>query len=78
MVAIAEDLSDDAAPARTLELIEAIEADKADASSSDMVRVMTVHKSKGLEFDEVVLHGVNEPWGEAPTGWGVLAVDLEV
>ena len=74
LVAIAEDF--DAAPvARLGEFIDALASDKADASSADRVRVMTVHKSKGLEFDEVVLHGVNEPWGEAPTGWGVLAVD---
>ncbi len=73
VVAIAEDLSDDAAPARTLELIEAIEADKADASSSDMVRVMTVHKSKGLEFDEVVLPSLGQGWGETPSGWGMIA-----
>lgn len=79
VVAIAEDLSGagngaaaGAPPARTLELIEAIEADKADASSSDKVRVMTVHKSKGLEFDEVILPSLEKGWGAAPTGWGML------
>ena len=72
MVAIAEDLAD-VPMARTLDFIDAIEADKADASSSDKVRVMTVHKSKGLEFDEVILVSLDKGWGATPTGWAMLA-----
>ena len=72
VVAIAEDLAD-VPMARTLDFIDAIEADKADASSSDKVRVMTVHKSKGLEFDEVILVSLDKGWGATPTGWAMLA-----
>ena len=42
------------------------------------VRVMTVHASKGLEFEEVVLGSLGETMGEAAGGpgeWAVLAPD---
>jgi ATP-dependent helicase/nuclease subunit A len=68
--AIAEDFVD-APPARLLDFIEAVEADTADSSSADRVRVMTVHRSKGLEFDEVICLTLDENWGETPVGWGV-------
>ena len=71
VIALAEGVADKPL-ARLLDFIEAIAADKADSSSSDAVRVMTVHKSKGLEFDEVVLVSLDEGWGAAPTGWGML------
>ena len=70
VVAIAEDFVD-APPARLLEFIDAVEADTADSSSADRVRVMTVHRSKGLEFDEVICLTLDENWGETPVGWGV-------
>ena len=71
VVAIAEGFAD-RPPARLGEFIDAVAADKADASSSDRIRVMTVHKSKGLEFDEVVAVALDEGWGAAPTDWGML------
>ena len=70
VVAIAEDFVD-APPARLLDFIDAVEADTADSSSADRVRVMTVHRSKGLEFDEVICLTLDENWGETPVGWGV-------
>jgi ATP-dependent exoDNAse (exonuclease V) beta subunit len=70
VVAIAEDFAD-APPARLLDFIDAVEADTADSSSADRVRVMTVHRSKGLEFDEVICLTLDENWGETPKGWGV-------
>lgn len=74
VIAIAEDFAD-LPHARTIDFLDAIAADKADSSSSDKVRVMTVHKSKGLEFDEVVLASLDGGWGSAPKGWGMLAID---
>ena len=74
VIAIAEDFAD-LPHARTIDFLDAIAADKADSSSSDKVRVMTVHKSKGLEFDEVVLASLDGGWGSAPKGWGMLASD---
>lgn len=41
--------------ARVEEFIRFIEQQKIDDASADQVRVMTVHQSKGLEFDVVVL-----------------------
>ena len=73
-VAVA-DRFQDRQPARMSEFLEEVAADKADASSGDMIRVMTIHKSKGLEFDEVILPSLDDAWGETPTGWGVLATD---
>jgi len=71
VVAIAEGLAERPS-ARLVDFIDAVAADKADSSSSDKVRVMTMHKSKGLEFDEVVLASIDEGWGAAPTDWGML------
>jgi len=60
-------------PARMREYLRAVEQDTADASSTCKVRVMTVHKSKGLEFDEVVLLALDQGWGQKLPNWGVLA-----
>ena len=35
--------------------VSAIDADSADSSSTDAVRVSTMHRAKGLEFDRVVV-----------------------
>jgi hypothetical protein len=45
--------------------VSAIEVDAADTSSSDAVRVATMHRAKGLEFDRVV---VLAPNGIDPSG----------
>lgn len=74
MVAIAEDLAAKP-PARLSGFLDAIANDEADASSADRIRVMTVHASKGLEFDEVILASLDDAWGGAPTDWGSLAID---
>ena len=74
MVAIAEDLAAEP-PARLAGFIEAIANDEADASSADRIRVMTVHASKGLEFDDVILASLDDAWGGAPTDWASLSSD---
>lgn len=74
VVAIAEEFGDEP-PARLTDFIDAVEDDESDAGSSHKVRVMTVHAAKGLEFDEVVLIGLDGKWGETPKGWGVVSID---
>ena len=74
MVAIAEDLAAEP-PARLAGYLDAIAADEADASSADRIRVMTVHASKGLEFDEVILASLDDSWGATPTDWASVAPD---
>ena len=74
MVAIAEDLAAEP-PARLAGFLDAIADDEADASSADRIRVMTVHASKGLEFDEVVLASLDDSWGATPTDWASVATD---
>jgi len=74
VVAIAEE-SDDRPCARPIDLLDAIRADKADGSSASAVRVMTVHRAKGLEFDEVILPALDEGWGQAGSDWGMLVDD---
>jgi ATP-dependent exoDNAse (exonuclease V) beta subunit len=44
---------------RTREFIAMIESERVEAPTEDRVRVMTIHKSKGLEFDIVVLPELN-------------------
>jgi ATP-dependent helicase/nuclease subunit A len=78
VVAIAEDFDSgvgDEPRARLADFLEAIESDDSDAASSHRVRVMTVHASKGLEFDEVVLLGLDGEWGAAKGTWGTLSTD---
>ncbi|MCE2884312.1 MAG: UvrD-helicase domain-containing protein [Planctomycetaceae bacterium] len=74
MVAIVEDLAAEP-PARLAGYLDAIAADEADASSADRIRVMTVHASKGLEFDEVILASLDDSWGATPTDWASVAPD---
>jgi ATP-dependent exoDNAse (exonuclease V) beta subunit len=74
MIAIAEDLAAEP-PARLAGFLDAIADDEADASSADRIRVMTVHASKGLEFDEVVLASLDDAWGGTPKDWASVATD---
>lgn len=62
-------------PARLTEIVTAIAADESGAESGHPVRVMTIHASKGLEFDEVVLASLHSPWDRSPRGWGMLVTD---
>lgn len=50
-------------PVRLARLLERIRLDE---PGSDAVRVMTIHKSKGLEFDLVVLAGLESPLFSTP------------
>ena len=77
VVSIADEFSHDPLP-RLRDFLVAVEAEQASSASAHKVRVMTVHASKGLEFDEVVLMGLDGDWGATPTGWGVLALDPTV
>ena len=45
-------------------------------SELDAVRILTIHKCKGLEFEKVVLLGVEEDlfWGEAATSEFFVAI----
>ena len=74
VVAIADEFEQDPLP-RLRDFIVAVEAEQASSASAHRVRVMTVHAAKGLEFDEVVLMGLDGDWGATPKGWGVLALD---
>jgi ATP-dependent helicase/nuclease subunit A len=74
VVSIADEFAHDPLP-RLRDFLVAVEAEQASSASAHKVRVMTVHASKGLEFDEVVLMGLDGDWGATPTGWGVLALD---
>jgi ATP-dependent exoDNAse (exonuclease V) beta subunit len=74
VVSVAEEFADDPLP-RLRDFLVAVEAEQASSASAHKVRVMTVHASKGLEFDEVVLMGLDGDWGATPTGWGMLALD---
>lgn len=44
---------------RTRDFIEIVESRRVEAPTEDRIRVMTIHKSKGLEFDIVVLPELN-------------------
>jgi ATP-dependent exoDNAse (exonuclease V) beta subunit len=60
------------------EFVAAVEGRMARAADTARVRVMTVHSSKGLEFDEVVLASLGRTLGEVTAGsgeWAVLARD---
>jgi ATP-dependent exoDNAse (exonuclease V) beta subunit len=62
-------------PVRLIDFIDEIEADSADSSSPDPVRVMTVHRSKGLEFDEVIVVSLDDNWGKVTASWGMVRTD---
>jgi ATP-dependent exoDNAse (exonuclease V) beta subunit len=74
VVAIAESIGDEP-PARLIDFIDEIEADSADSSSPDAVRVMTVHRAKGLEFDEVIVVSLDDNWGKVTANWGMVRAD---
>lgn len=74
VVAIAESFAD-APPERLTDFVQAVESDDASASSPDRVRVMTVHRSKGLEFDEVIVLSLDANWGEVKAPWGMVRTD---
>jgi ATP-dependent exoDNAse (exonuclease V) beta subunit len=74
VVAIAESFAD-APPERLTDFVEAVESDDASASSPDRVRVMTVHRAKGLEFDEVIVLSLDANWGEVKAPWGMVRTD---
>ena len=74
VVAIAESFADEP-PARLTDFVEAIESDDASASSPDRVRVMTIHRSKGLEFDEVIVLSLDANWGAVKATWGMVRTD---
>ena len=77
LVEIADEYSK-APPARLTEYLELVESDRGDSSSSARIRVMTIHKSKGLEFDEVILpslSGTRTAWGGIASGWEMIATD---
>ena len=76
VVAIAESFAD-APPERLTDFVQAVESDDASASSPDRVRVMTVHRSKGLEFDEVIVLSLDANWGEVKAPWGMVRTDPE-
>ncbi len=77
LVTIADKFSN-APPARLTEYFELVESNRGDSSSAARIRVMTIHKSKGLEFDEVILpslSGKRTAWGGTASGWELIATD---
>ena len=66
------DLSDEPVPTRLRDFIRRVEEDRSSAASDARVKVMTVHRSKGLEFDEVVLPSVEAKWGEVRAQWSAV------
>ncbi|MFM1821990.1 MAG: ATP-dependent helicase/nuclease subunit [Planctomycetota bacterium] len=66
------DLSDEPVPARLRDFIRRVEEDRSSAASDAKVKVMTVHRSKGLEFDEVVLPSIEAKWGEVRAPWSAV------
>ncbi|NBQ13424.1 MAG: hypothetical protein EBU31_02150 [Proteobacteria bacterium] len=75
--ALAHDAPADAA-ARPGDFVRSVMRRRSRTVERVRVRVMTVHASKGLEFEEVVLGSLGETMGEAAGGpgeWAVLAPD---
>ncbi len=66
------DLADEPVPARLRDFIRRVEEDRSSAASDAKVKVMTVHRSKGLEFDEVVLPSIEAKWGEVRAQWSAV------
>ncbi len=70
--------ADAADVARPGHFVRSVESRGVRAAASERVRVMTIHASKGLEFDEVVLGSMDRPMGTVDGGagkWSVLAPD---
>jgi ATP-dependent exoDNAse (exonuclease V) beta subunit len=72
-LAVLVDGLDPALAARPGEVVRAAESHRARTGERARVRVMTVHASKGLEFDEVVLASLGEAMGEARAGASAFA-----
>jgi ATP-dependent helicase/nuclease subunit A len=53
---------DEQAGTRPSEFVKIARSKRIEDPSSSRVRVMTIHKSKGLEFDAVILPDLNAPW----------------
>lgn len=66
------DLSDEPVPPRLRDFIRRVEEDRSSAASDAHVKVMTVHRSKGLEFDEVVLPSIEAKWGSVRAEWSAV------
>jgi ATP-dependent exoDNAse (exonuclease V) beta subunit len=66
------DLAEEPVPARLRDFIRRVEEDRSSAASDAKVKVMTVHRSKGLEFDEVVLPSIESKWGEVRAQWSAV------
>ena len=70
--------ADQADVARPGHFVTSVESRGVRAAAGERVRVMTVHASKGLEFDEVVLGSLDRAMGSIDGGagnWSVLAPD---
>ena len=64
--------------ARPIRFVRSVESRGARAPTGERIRVMTVHASKGLEFDEVVLGTLDAAMGSVSGGqgeWAVLSPD---
>ncbi len=70
--------ADRADVARPGHFVTSVESRGVRAAAGERVRVMTIHASKGLEFDEVVLGSLDRTMGSVDGGagnWSVLAPD---
>jgi UvrD-like helicase C-terminal domain len=70
--------ADRADVARPGHFVTSVESRGVRAAAGERVRVMTIHASKGLEFDEVVLGSLDRTMGTVDGGagnWSVLAPD---
>ncbi|MEM1423179.1 MAG: PD-(D/E)XK nuclease family protein, partial [Planctomycetota bacterium] len=63
LVELAERLEREGAPLDPGSLSERIETERVEATSAARVRVMTIHASKGLEFDAVILPDLERAFG---------------
>ncbi len=65
---------------RYMEQLEKYEVDYGEAAlqdeNADVVRIMSIHKSKGLEFPVCFVSGLAQSFGRKETG-GILAVDVD-
>ena len=72
-LAVLVDGLDPSLAGRPGDVVRAAESHRARTGERARVRVMTVHASKGLEFDEVVLASLGERMGEARAGASAFA-----
>jgi ATP-dependent exoDNAse (exonuclease V) beta subunit len=69
LIEFAETCSNDIGPSHGLrpsEFVDLVKKTKVPDPASSLVQVMTVHKSKGLSFDAVVVCDLNQPIWKAP------------